>query len=754
MLDRISHYRINRKIGEGGMGVVYAAHDERLGRPVAIKTIRGACDSLEARSRFWREARALARINHPHICQIFEVAEEAGILYLVLEYLEGCSLEDRLHSGRMAVEDALEVAQQILAALDALHNLNIIHRDLKPSNIFLTPGGVKLLDFGLARCFENSRIDEIEGAPTATHITKSGALVGTPQYMAPEQINGESVGPFTDLFAAACVIYHMIAGRRAFDADSSIDVLHAVLHDEPPRLAGTPAVSALGAIIARAIEKRPQDRFSSAKEMANALRAIQPSGESVHIQSKGVSRFIAMPFRLLRNDDDAAFLAYSLPDAITNSLSGIDSLIVRSSVVAMRFEGNAPDLKRIAKEADVNVVLTGTLLRAGEQLRASCQLIEAPSGDVIWSDMAQFSMADIFQLQDNLTNHIVQSLLLPLTERERKTLKHDVPGSPSAYELYLRANRVVLHRNVENMKLGRDLYLQCVEQDASYAPAWARLGRCYRFIEKFGEETKENFQLADAAYRRAFALNPDLAVAHNFYTTIQADLGQAPEAMARLLARARFKRHDPELFAGLVQACRYCGELQASIAAHERAKRLDPNIATSISHTHFLLCAYQKILAGGYYLDAAAMASLGREEGTVALLREREKTSRSAGAIGAMMQSLRALLEGDRILALRYVDEIEAGGMKDPESLFYTARHLARLNEHDRAVDMLLKVIDQNFICDFSLAHDPWLSPLRSHPRFELLSCRASERRREAHDVFVASGGEQLLQPEVTPIRN
>ena len=740
------------------MGVVYAADDERLGRRVAIKTIRGACDSVEARSRFWREARSLARVNHPRICQIFEIVEQDSVLYLVLEYLEGSSLEDRLRSGCMPIEGALDVAQQVLLALDALHNLHIIHRDLKPSNIFLTPDGVKLLDFGLAQCLESPQGDDFEGGMTATHITRAGAMIGTPYYMAPEQVKGETLSPSTDLFAAATVIYQMIAGRRAFDAESSVDVLHAILHDHPPRLAGSSAIVALDAVLARAMEKRPEDRFASAKEMATALRAVQPSGETVRVQTTGMSRLIALPFRLLRKDDDAAFLSYSLPDAITNTLSGIDSLIVRSSVVAMQFEANTSDLRKIATEADVNVILTGTLLRSGEQLRATCQLVEAPSGNLIWSDTAQFSMADIFQLQDALTDHIVQSLMLPLTDREQKTLRQDVPAVASAYESYLRANHLVLNRSLENMKAARDLYLACLEQDPSYAPAWARLGRCYRFIEKFGEETLENFQLADAAYRRAFALNPDLAVAHSFYTSIEADLGQAQRAMARLLNRAKLKRHDAELFSGLVQACRYCGELQASLAAHERAKRLDPNIGTSVPHTLFLLCAYQKIVdfarvSEGYYIDAAAMACLGQRSDAIALLRQRESNQLSGG-MAAMMTSLRALLQGQRTVALGYLDEAEAAGIKDPECWFYMARHLVQLNEHNRAIDMLHKVIGENFICDFSLVHDPWLAPLRSHKRFDDLMGEASERRREAHAVFVAAGGEQLLRPETSPSPN
>jgi serine/threonine protein kinase/tetratricopeptide (TPR) repeat protein len=747
---QISHYRIVSKIGEGGMGVVYVAHDERLQRSVAIKMIRETTESPESKSRFWQEARSLARINHPRICQIFEVAEEAGIPFLVLELLEGCSLEERLKAGPLPLDETRKIAIEMLEALEALHNLNIIHRDLKPSNVFLTPHGVKLLDFGLARFSGTPLVNDVDSVSTATHLTAPRSIVGTPHYMAPEQVDGSRAGPAADLFAAACVIYEMIAGRRAFAGASAIDVLYSVKHSEPPRLSGSPAISAIYNVICRAIEKRPENRYQSAKEMIEAVRSADLVGsQEPQVRTTQVTRFIALPFRVLRPDNDTDFLAYSLPDAISSSLSGIDSLIVRSSLMAARFD--ASDAKRIGDEADVNVILTGTMLRVGDQLRVSSQLVEAPSGALIWSDTGQFALGDIFQLQDSLTKRIVQLLAGPLTDRERSTFQRDVPAGAKAYEYYLRANQIVQHRTTDNAKLACDLLLRCVQEDPSYAPAWARLGRAYRLLEKFGEESEENFERADGAYRRAFALNPDLSMAHNLYTYIETDLGLAPSAMVRLLERARLKRNDPELFAGLVQSCRYCGELRASLVAHQRATSLDPHSSTSIAHTYFLLGDFQKVLdeippERGFYLDAIALASSGREGEALSRLRERERLG--AGGPRTMMRSLRALLEGDRAGAALAVGEHEASGMRDPESLFYVARHMARIDELGRAIEILFRVIDQNFVCDFSLAHDPWLSSLRSHPQYGDLLHRTAERRRGAHTAFVKAGGELLLRSD------
>lgn len=743
--ERIGHFRFLRKIGEGGMGVVYLAEDEVLGRQVAIKMIRGSLPQ-EARGRFRQEARSLARINHPRICQIFEVYEDKGVLYLVLEFIAGESLAERLRAGPMTCEEALRIAGEILEALQVLHDADIIHRDLKPSNVFLTPHGAKLLDFGLAK---QTQKDANESADADTAQTIPGSFIGTPHYMAPEQIEGVSAGPASDLFSAGCVIYEMFAGRRAFQGDSVVDVLYRVKHEQPEALEGSSAMKAADGVIRRALAKRPEERFQSPREMAEALLtagAVECSG--AQLRGHSAKRFLALPFRVLRRDDDTDFLAYSLPDAIVSSLSAIDSLIVRSSLLASRFDGS--DLRKIAVEAGVDVVLAGTLIRIGQKLQVTSQLIEVPSGVLIWSDSGQFDMTDVFQLQNRLANRIVQSLVGQLTEREREVFHRDVPANGRAYECYLRANQIVGIRLNENAKAACDLYLECLKEDPSYAPAWARLGRVYRLLEKFGPAEERARYDSDAAFRRAFALNPDLTIAHNLYTSIEADRGHAPDAMVRLLERAKVNHNDPELFAGLVQSCRYCGELRASLVAHQRARKLDPLIMTSIPHTCFLLCDYQGVLdwtppEKGLYLDAAALVALGQEGEALRRLRDRES---HPGGPQAIMRSLRAILEGNRAGAIDEIDGFLRSGMRDPESVFYAARHMARLGETQRAIEMISETLEQNFICDFSLAQDGWLESLRRHDLYGQIMEKAGERRRESHAAFVRAGGEVVLRSD------
>jgi len=432
----IGRYRVTRQLGQGGMGVVYAAHDDRLDRSVAIKRIREASDDAGLRERLLREARAAASINHPNVCHVYELAEDGGELYLVMELLTGEPLAERIAREPVPLAEALQITLGILGALEALHGRGIVHRDLKPSNVFLTPHGVKLLDFGLARPL-------VEQLKTEVALTAPGVIVGTPRYMPPEQWEGEAFVPASDLFAVGAILFEMLAGKPAFPGSTIIEVYRAVAIAQPPALTGGTEVVAADRIIQLALAKRPGDRYPDAATMAREVRsawALIDTGSSP--QARALTRLIVLPFRVLRPDPETDFLAFSVPDAITGSLSGLDALVVRSTAAGQRFASDAPDLKAIAAEAGVDVVVTGTLLRAGDQVRVATQMLEAPSGTLLCSSTAQVSLTDTFQLQDDVARRIVESLAIPLSARDQRMLGQHLPVSAKAYEIYLRANHL------------------------------------------------------------------------------------------------------------------------------------------------------------------------------------------------------------------------------------------------------------------------------------------------------------------------
>src|SRR5688572_9616251 len=533
MREVIGRYRVTGLLGEGGMGVVYSAQDSQLGRPVAIKMIKAPDQDPLARERLQREARTAASVNHPSICQLYEIGEDGGELFLAMELLQGESLASRLQRGPVPLGEAVATTLGILHGIEALQRQGLVHRDLKPSNIFLTPHGVKLLDFGLATAAGSAL-----GAETGIRLTLPGTVVGTPQYAAPEQLQGLEVDTRTDLFAAGAVLYEMLAGKPPFGGHSSAEVYHAILYDQPPVLTGGPAVGALDRVVHRALAKQPAERYQTVEAMAQDLRAALAVGDTgTGAAARTLTRLIVLPFRILRQDPETDFLAFSLADALTSTLSGLQSLVVRSSVAAARFGGDAPDLRAVAGEAEVDVVLLGTLLRAGDQVRVTTQLVDAGGATVIWSHTAQAPVGDLFSLQDDLAGRIVDSLSLPLTARERKMLKQDVPSSAAAYELYLRANELSRDSGQWHAALG--LYERCIAQDPHYAPGWAGAGRMHRMIAKYvGEETLERLARAEHALKRALELNPDLSPAENVLAHLEVDLGRAEASMVRLLRRA------------------------------------------------------------------------------------------------------------------------------------------------------------------------------------------------------------------------
>ena len=736
----IGPYRVTRKLGEGGMGVVYAAVDEKLDRQVAVKTIRET--NKTSQDRVWREARAAASVNHPNVCQIYEIAEDREQLFLVMELLHGQPLSEKLRAGPLSPHDAASLLLPVLGALEALHARGIVHRDLKPSNVFVTAHGVKLLDFGLAR----SAAGDV--AATAADLTVAGQVVGTPAYMAPEQLDGSPVDERADLFAAGVLLFEMVVGRSPFAAATTMASMHAVLYERPPALTGSASVEAVDRIIRHALEKTPADRYQRAAEMASAVRTAGAARESSAELARAVTvtRLVVLPFRVVPPDPDTEVLAIGLADALTASLSELHSMVVRSPLAAAGFAGPAPDLNAIATTLEVDVVLTATLMRAGDQLRISAQLIEAPSGTVQWSHRAQTGLGDLFALQDDLTRQIVESLSVPLSGPEGQPLQRDVPGSARAYEFYLRATQY--GQTNETNELARDLYLQCLDEDHGYAPAWARLGRIYRRIGNWGDRARsgEYFEKAEAAFRRALELNPDLSLAHHLYAYLELDLGRAQEAMLRLLGRAKQHRADPELLAGLVQTLRYCGLLEASVAAFEKAERLDPNVVTSVSQTFWMLGDIRRAVETEPEGDRMmGMLAALRDNQTAPVVEELKlREAKQSGAELVSTRAFLAMLARDRD-AFTAPFDATTESIRDPEHLYYMALMAAYVDDVERTLTLLERVVGGGWFCDATIEREPWLACARDTPRFAAVVVRAEAGHRRAAAAFAESGGPQLL---------
>jgi serine/threonine protein kinase/Tfp pilus assembly protein PilF len=741
MPEAIGPYTIVREIGRGGMGVVYEGWDDRLSRAVAIKTIIRTADP-SMRERLIREARSAAAVSHPHVCQLFDIGEHEGEPFLCMELLEGQPLSDRLLQSPLGTQEAMTIELAILSALAALHRRGIVHRDLKPTNVFLTTDGVKLLDFGLARNTGLS-LDE-------TALTLPGVVMGSPRYMAPEQIRGGDVDGRTDIFAAGLVLFEMLTGRAAFSGTSAVDVLHAVMHDHPPALMGSPAVVDADRVIQRAVAKAPSDRYQTADEMATDLRAcLSRTDAHATVQARTTTRLVVLPFRILRPDPEVDFLAYSLPDAITVALSALTSLTVRSSLAAARFAESTLDLRAVASELGVDAAITGTLLRAGTTARIAVQLIEVPSGTVRWSHTAQVALDDLFTIQDSVCSAVVDAFALPMTTRDHEALRQEVPANNEAYELYLRANRLSTSSN--QWSAARDLYMRACEADPSYASAWARLGRVLRNLAKYGlaADQEASWKHAEEAFQHAFQVNPDLAIAHNLYTYMEVESGRAADAVVRLLGRLRTRTNDADLFAGLVHACRYAGLLDASLAAYHRATRLDPAIVTSAVHTFLMLGQYQRAIDADNdplpYVAVVAYISLGQWQDAAALCRAADVHRQGNPHLDRMIRLFEAILASRVDIGREMLQELDFPAFYDPEGWYYWAQAAAMLKDRTLALSLLERSVSRGFHCPRALEVSPLLDDLRGTPEFARIVTISREGHEAAVAAFTKADGHRLL---------
>jgi eukaryotic-like serine/threonine-protein kinase len=736
-VDRVAQYRIVRRLGEGGMGVVYEAFDERLERPVALKLLRHDGADSTAAARLIREARVAARVVHPLICQVYDLGDSVDRPFIAMELVAGESLADRLARGPLPAVEAIRTAAVVLDALTVLHGHGIVHRDLKPSNIFLSPSGVKLLDFGLARPLQPPA--DVTGQP----LTAAGMFVGTPQYASPEQLAGAVVDERSDLFSAAVVAFEMLAGRPPFTGATLAALFHAVMHEAPPLLTGSPAVAAADRVLHRALAKSPAERHPSASACAAELRAalaIVDSGQAV--EARPILRLAVLPFRQLKPDADTAYLGPSLADALASSLAGLESLVVRSTLKSARYAQPPLDLDRIATDLAVDVVLSGTLLPMRDRMRVSAELVAAPAGDIWWSHVIESAPDAVLELHDDLARRVLAAL--PVSTRDRNAPRATA-ANERAFELYLRGMQ--LRAEAGAWRQAHAFFDQSIAADPGFAAAWAERGRIERVIGKFEDPTQ--FAVAEASLQQALALDPDSGVAQYYLAQLEIDLGRVGDSLARLLDRASQHRTEPHVLAALVHACRYGGLLDASVAAHRAAVRLDPAVPTSILHTYYHQGEFSRLLdelpRSSDPIEGRVLGAMGRTaEGIVAAQREEVRYG-AVPLLRAFATAMRAGLQGHVDEAREALRPFEMRRYSDGEMLFYVAEIHALIGDAERAFACLDQAVAGGFLCVPAFERDVYLAPLRTLPEWPPLVARAAAAQAAVAELFAAHRGAALL---------
>jgi serine/threonine protein kinase/tetratricopeptide (TPR) repeat protein len=514
------HYRIDSKVGEGGMGVVYKATDIRLGRSVAIKVLptRFATDAIRLR-RFAQESRTASSLNHPNIVTIYDIASLEDLECIVMEYVTGCTLADAIPPTGLPVETALDYGAQIASALAAAHAASILHRDLKPANVMVSESGlVKVLDFGLAKRISSPAGDDsapiahnIQGGHLQTTQSAAGLIVGTAAYMSPEQAQGQTVDARSDIFSFGTVLYEMLTGRRAFTGESLAATLSAVLRDEPPSVREiNPRVSAdIDNLVQHCLHKDPADRAPTMQSVASSLR-----GRSVAESTKSGASVAVLPFVNMSPDRENEFLSDGISEDLITALSRLRDLRVPARTSSFVFKGKNDDIRRIGQVLGVDTVLTGSVQKSGNRLRIAAQLVKVCDGFHLWSERYDREMKDVFDIQDDITRAIVNALQVQLGASPEVPLVKQPTRNPDAYQLFVKGREFFQQRGV-GLKKALHYFELALLEDPRYALAHVGVADTHNLLGFYDEmPCREAFARAHASVARAQELDDQLAEVH------------------------------------------------------------------------------------------------------------------------------------------------------------------------------------------------------------------------------------------------
>jgi len=779
---RLGPYEILAPIGAGGMGEVYRAKDTRLEREVAIKVLpETTADSPLALSRFEREAKVIASLSHPNVLALHDFGHSGGIVYSVMELLDGETLRHRLLQETLASRKVIEVGIAVAEGMAAAHAKGIVHRDLKPENIFLTSDGrVKILDFGLARLEAPGSMTAETSAPTTTPAppsTEPGTLMGTAGYVSPEQVRGLAADARSDIFSFGCVLYEMVAGRRAFAAPTVGESMAAILRDTPPPPGAAPP--GLARVIERCLEKNPDERFQSARDLAFALkesiggsavplaptpgrrRAKWPlTAAAIILAAVGVflavnvwgtrdrlfgrsggggkiESLAVLPLDNLSKDPEQEFFADGMTEELITDLAQIRSLRVISRTSVMSYKGTKKRVPDIGRELNVDAVLEGSVQRSGSRVRITAQLVRASTDQHLWAKSYERELRDVLALQSEVAGAIAAEIGVTLTPQERSRLAANKAVNPEAYEAYLKGRYHLFGGNAADSQKSLEDFHRAAEIQPDFALAYAGIADAYNRLGSSAISVlspKEAFPKSKAAATRALELDPTLAepyvplawssfVFDRDWTTAES---QYQKAIERNPNYSSARRSYAVFLARL-------GRFDEAIQEAKRGQEIDPlsleanvNVGLvlhlarrdddAISWFRRTLDMNPNFLRAHWLLGLTLMQK-NRLEEAIAELQKAVELSGGGVVLGSLGYAY--AVAGRRAEALEVVDRLETNSKGHYLAPAAVSIVFAGLGDKDQAMSWLERANEERDPWATDIKVQPMFDSLRSDPRFQ-----------------------------------
>jgi eukaryotic-like serine/threonine-protein kinase len=734
-------YTLDRELGQGGMAIVYLAHDLRHDRQVALKVLRPEVSAEIGAERFLREIKMAAGLTHPHILPMFDSGEADGLLFYVMPTMEGRSLRERLDTERqLALPDALRLTREVASALDYAHRHNVVHRDIKPENILLHEGAAMVADFGIGKALSQGN----------RSITQTGLAVGTPAYMSPEQSAGEpDTDGRSDLYSLGCVLYEMLTGEPPFTGVTPQAIIAKRFVSPIPRVRTTRDVpEAVDAAVTRALARTPVDRYPTAAEFAEALRVIglesgsgprRAGGDTTRSEPKAIA---VLPLRNMSADPENEYFSDGMTEEIINALGKLPGIHVASRTSSFAFKGKEADIRQIGEKLGVTTVLEGSVRKVGNKIRLTAQLINVESGYHLWNDTYDRQLEDVFAVQDEIAHAIVDALKLRLGADQGQIVAPT--KNLEAYTLYLKGRFFFAKLSEPALRRSLDLFQQALLQDpalargyAGIADAWCNLaddwvapddayprakGAAERALQREPELAEAisslgkvlgwhewKFADAEAQLARATALSPNYAEAHYVRGTILPAVGRLDDALTTIRRALLLDPLSVHYSEWLARFLLYDRDYDAAIAQGERTIEMD------------------EICHRAHHYIASAHLAKGDPERALSWYRRAQVMERSPRSWDAMIARALAPLgqtdEAEAILA-RLEDESRRQYLRGE----IIAMGYAAVGDLDRAFSSLERAYQDRSAGLMYLHLDPGYGPLRGDPRYADLVSRIGLR--------------------------